>query len=82
MEKIQKYRRQIDEIDDKIMTLLSDRFKCTDKIMLVKNNENIDTYDPDREAIILAKANDHSEQIYQVYQSILRISKDSGRSVK
>ncbi len=82
MKKIEEYRSQIDAIDDKIMTLLNDRFKYTNKIMVLKKNNNIDKFDPDREATILSHAKEHSKQTYEVYKSILKVSKDGNRSVK
>ncbi len=75
MDKINEYRIKINEIDKKIMELLDYRFYYTNKIMNLKEANNIDKFDPTREKIILTKASWYGVQVHSVYREILKISK-------
>ena len=50
------WRRQIDEIDRKLVELLNQRSKCALEIGKIKQAENLPLYQPDREREVLQNA--------------------------
>ena len=50
------WRRQIDEIDRKLVELLNQRSKCALEIGTIKQAENLPLYQPDREREVLQNA--------------------------
>ncbi len=74
--KINEYRIKIDEIDNKIMQLLEARFNNTEEIMRIKKKKGLNKLDKGREDIILLKAKSHGEEVYDIYNYILKISKE------
>ena len=50
------WRRQIDEIDRKLVELLNQRSKCALEIGKIKQAENLPLYQPDREREVLENA--------------------------
>ena len=50
------WRRQIDEIDRKLVELLNQRSRCALEIGKLKQAENLPLYQPDREQEVLQKA--------------------------
>jgi monofunctional chorismate mutase len=81
MDEIRDLRRQIDEIDDKIMELLDIRYNITKKVGDVKKKQNVTILDSNREKNILEKTSkySHSPQIRLVYEAIMNISKTQQR---
>ena len=82
MDKLAKLRTDIDRIDRQIADLLDQRFDVVMKIKEVKSSENINVYDPNREKRVLERLsdNDYPKQIREVYQTILRESKNLQKS--
>ena len=50
MDELENLRLKIDEIDESIIELFSERFKVTQKVALVKKKHNLDAIDSSREA--------------------------------
>ena len=50
MNELENLRLKIDEIDESIIELFSERFKVTQKVALVKKKHNLDAIDSSREA--------------------------------
>ena len=81
MDTIDEKRLKIDEIDDRIMILLDNRYRLTTEIGSLKKQKNIKVLDSNREMIILEKISrlSHSPQINRIYNTILKESKDLQR---
>lgn len=77
MSQLDKLRKSIDKIDDELMKLLDERFALTNQIGKVKQAEQIEVTNNDREEEILSKGYDFNNQlpINKVYQEIFKISK-------
>lgn len=54
------YRKQIDKIDDKIITLLNERGKFVEKIGKLKKLVKLELYQPDREREIIERLKNKS----------------------
>jgi 3-deoxy-7-phosphoheptulonate synthase len=86
--KIDEFRRSIDEIDENIVKLLINRHEISDEIINIKIDEKLDVFDRDRENQIIAdlsqkfKDNISEKEIRSVLQSILRFSKLRHNSLK
>lgn len=52
---LQHYRRQLDEINFKLLELFAQRFDVTHKIGLLKRDQDLPALDPDRERRVLEK---------------------------
>jgi chorismate mutase/prephenate dehydratase len=70
------HRRQIDEIDDKILALLEDRARVVADVARAKRDSSLPTYDPDRERQVLdrlaARAGRFpAEAIRAVYREVM-----------
>ena len=80
--KIEKLRKEIDEVDQKLMNLLLERFSITKKIGQVKTSNLIDIDDSTREDKIINhlsnKANNDlkKEDIADIFKLIFNISKN------
>ena len=80
--KIDKLRKEIDEVDQKLMNLLLKRFSITKKIGQVKTSNSITIDDNDRENNIINhlsnKANNdlRKEDIADIFKLVFNISKN------
>jgi chorismate mutase len=80
--KIEKLRKEIDEVDQKLMNLLLERFSITKKIGQVKTSNSIIIDDNDRENNIINhlsnKANNdlRKEDIADIFKLVFNISKN------
>ena len=83
MKEIKDLRDKIDQIDDKIMSLLDERYKISHQIGVVKKQENIVILDTNREDYILNKTSkySHSPQIESIYRTIMEESKKAQKKV-
>ena len=61
MEKIEKFRKKIDKIDDKITDLLNTRAKIVIEIGILKKKLNMDVIQPNREKEILERLKKRSD---------------------
>lgn len=60
---IEELRRQIDDLDEQIVSLLNKRAACALAIGELKHAQHIDIYQPDREAQVLAHAREVGGQV-------------------
>lgn len=84
---IQKLRKQLDTIDDELLSLLIRRFNVTSQVGKLKESHNMEITDPQRELIILNKIKEKIENqtncdqthnltyIIRVYEEIMNQSK-------
>ena len=77
---IKDLRDEIDEIDAKIISLLEKRFLVIDVIKRFKKNNNLKTFDANREQEILKKVKS-SNQVFDkylksIYLEVLKQSKE------
>ena len=85
---INKIRSQIDNIDDKIFSLIIERLQKAKKIGDLKKELKLPVYDKEREDIIInrliekAKNQLNANQIKQILKPIINISKDLQRPEK
>jgi chorismate mutase len=47
---LQEIRKQIDDIDDRLLRLLAERFQLTHTVGLIKAKQNLNSFDSSREA--------------------------------
>ena len=77
---LKDYRKQIDETDNELVSLLKKRMDICGQIAQYKIENNLPTYDPVREAALLdnlcAKAGDRRNVVNAVYSEILKASKE------
>jgi len=81
MDQINVKRKLIDDLDDKIMKLLDERFNLTKEIGTIKKQINKEVLDTNREQIVLNKTSNYSHfpQIRAIYNTILKESKNDQR---
>lgn len=81
MDKIDEMRIQVNHIDEKIMSLLDQRYRITNKIGVFKKESTIRVLDTNRENYIMNKVGkySHSPQIGIVYETIMSESKKAQR---
>ena len=81
MDKIIELRRRIDEIDNEIMKLLSERYEISDQIGNIKSTSKVQILDQKREEYVLnkTKKHSHSPQLELVYKTIMHESKNIQR---
>ena len=81
MNKIRENRKQIDEIDDKIIELLNKRADLTKKIGELKKSMNLDIFQPEREKEIVERIKKQSQilkdsHITAIWKEIMGACKD------
>lgn len=80
MSKLNIYRKNIDEIDDKIIELLKIRFSIVEDVKKYKKDNNVAVLDKTRENEIIEKinllGNQYKNEIEKIYQTLLAVSKD------
>ncbi|MDL2292482.1 chorismate mutase [Acholeplasma sp. OttesenSCG-928-E16] len=78
---LSELRKKIDDIDDIIIKSLEERYKIIESIKLVKKENNLSILDNKREEEIfkkiIDKKLDHQKDIINIYQLILKLSKDN-----
>lgn len=81
MDDLIKYRQDLDLIDQKIMSLINERFMVIEKIKEHKTINKLPILDKTREETILKKTNQYlyKENIKAIYQTILKESKEFQR---
>ncbi len=74
-----KYRQNINALDIKIAKLLAKRFAVANDIGAYKKENGIPVFDAAREASVLASVRENggafSEEVCEVYQTVLTVSK-------
>lgn len=79
---ISEVRRQIDVIDKKIVSLISDRMRLSERIALEKQKSSIEITDKARESIVLQKVSEQAEGsgiapgfVRSIFRSLISYSK-------
>lgn len=76
---LNKYRSQIDVLDDQIIQLLNERFELTSKVGSYKKANNIAILNQERELAIFSKIEQlqlaNQSQIIETYKAMIEISK-------
>jgi chorismate mutase len=77
MDDLSNLRKQLNDIDDTLFSLLERRFALSEKVKLVKSEQNINIFDPSRENAILNRIpkSPHNAEIQELYQLIFHLSK-------
>lgn len=81
-EKIKKLRKEIDDLDEKIVSFLNERAKIVLAIRSLKKRANLPVYDPRREEEIfnhLFLINGgplYNDDIKDIYEEVLRVMKE------
>ena len=82
---IADWRKKIDELDRKLVQLLSERAECAHEIGKLKRNSAMPIYEPDREKIIYANIARHNpgplseKQLRQIYERLIDIMRQIQR---
>ena len=81
MDKLQEYRKEIEEIDQQLFELLCKRMNVSSKIGQYKKEANLPIFDAKREEELKEKNLLHVEEKYrfacsEVFELILKLSKD------
>lgn len=81
MDKIDKLRKQINDLDDKIMFLLNQRFELSHQIGVAKSSSNMQILDNSREKEVLNKTSQFSRSphLNAIYKAIIEESKNVQR---
>lgn len=77
---LNKYREQIDKIDNDLIELLEQRFEVTRQVGEYKKENNIEVLNNDRERAIVRKIEalnlECESQVKEIYLAILKASKE------
>lgn len=79
---LKKQRQEIDRIDQEIISLLEARLDVVNEVVGIKEQENIEVLDSDRENKILDKVGatvinkEYAPVIKELYQEMMRVSKE------
>ncbi len=82
---IAEWRRKIDELDRKLVTLINERARCAEEIGKLKRNSSLPIYEPDRERIIfdnIARQNQGpltQVQLRQIYERLVDVMRQIQR---
>ena len=82
---IADWRNKIDELDHKLVELLSERAQCAHEIGKLKRNSSMPIYEPDREKIIfqnIARYNSgplSERQLRQIYERLIDVMRQIQR---
>ena len=82
-QKLKKKRKEIDLIDQKLSTLLNQRFRIAQKIGKIKKEMGKKIYDPKRENEILEKLERRNkgplkeEDLEKIFKTIMRVCRKS-----
>lgn len=69
---LQKLRKDIDNIDDKIVALIKKRMSIAKKVGEYKKKNNLPVYSKNREDEILSKLKSKSKQDYLLFEQIYK----------
>jgi len=82
---IADWRKKIDELDRKLVELISERAECAHEIGKLKRNSSMPIYEPDREKIIfsnIARYNSgplSERQLRQIYERLIDVMRQIQR---
>ena len=84
---IEDWRKQIDELDRRLVVLINERAECARQIGKLKRNSSVPVYEPDREKIIYENiarmnpgplSNIHLRQVYERLIDVMRQVQQDG----
>jgi chorismate mutase-like protein len=79
---IEDWRKKIDELDRKLVALLSERARAAVEIGRLKRNTNLPVYEPDRERIVLVNVQDANKgplpgrDLVRIYERIMDVMRN------
>ena len=82
---IADWRKRIDELDLKLVELLSERAQCAHEIGKLKRDSSMPIYEPDREKIIFDNIARHNSgplserQLRQIYERLIDVMRQIQR---
>ena len=82
---IAEWRRQIDELDRRLVELLNQRARAAHEIGKLKRNSGMPVYEPDREKVIFGNIAAHNagplsdRQLRQVYERLIDVMRQIQR---
>jgi len=82
---IADWRKRIDDLDQKLVELLSERAQCAHEIGKLKRNSAMPIYEPDREKIIFENIARHNSgplserQLRQIYERLIDVMRQIQR---
>jgi chorismate mutase-like protein len=82
---ITDWRKKIDELDRKLVELISERAQCAHEIGKLKRNSSMPIYEPDREKIIFQNIERYNSgplserQLRQIYERLIDVMRQIQR---
>ena len=82
---IADWRKKIDELDRKLVELISERAQCALEIGRLKSNSSMPVYEPDREKIIFQNIESYNSgplserQLRQIYERLIDVMRQLQR---
>jgi chorismate mutase len=79
---IEDWRNKIDELDRRLVALLSERARAAVEIGRLKRNTNLPVYEPDRERVVLANVQDANpgplpgRDLVRIYERIMDVMRN------
>jgi chorismate mutase len=79
---IEDWRNKIDELDRRLVALLSERARAAVEIGRLKRNTNLPVYEPDRERIVLTNVQDANagplpgRDLIRIYERIMDVMRN------
>ena len=82
--KIEDWRRNIDDIDEKLVELLNERFRCAVEIGRIKHDLKMAVQDPEREREVIRKICQHNQGPLddQALQRLFELVFDESRRIE
>ena len=79
---IEDWRKRIDEMDRKLVALLSERARAAQEIGRLKRNTNLPIYEPDRERIVFSNVQElnqgplHDRDLVRIFERIMDVMRN------
>lgn len=89
LKKLQEFRKKIDKIDQKLLKILAERFKVTQKIGQYKKRYSLPLRDKERERQLLKNLDNLAKKlklnqklVREIFQAILKTVRGNHRKIK
>jgi len=79
---IADWRKKIDELDRRLVELLSERARAAQEIGRLKSNTNLPIYEPDRERIVFSNVQElnqgplHDRDLVRIFERIMDVMRN------
>ena len=79
---IAEWRKKIDELDRRLVELLSERARAAQEIGRLKRNTNLPIYEPDRERIVFSNVQElnqgplHDRDLVRIFERIMDVMRN------